>query len=216
MSKNEKRSDSPNTTESIFRAVLFDLDGVLVDACDWHYEALNEALMEVVGFEISREDHCKKYNGLPTRVKLKMLDIEPIVAAQIEKLKQTKTLKIIKNRGDVMPEKQELHSFLKNEGIKIACVTNSIRETALAMLDKTGQIEFIDLVIANEDVIRNKPHPDCYNLAAEKLGVTPSLCLCVEDSPKGVEAARLSSVPNLWVVSNSSEVTLENYREIVK
>ena len=55
------------------KAVLFDLDGVLVDACDWHYEALNRALKQVSNYEISREDHTTTYNGLPTKRKLQML-----------------------------------------------------------------------------------------------------------------------------------------------
>ena len=200
----------------MIECVLFDLDGVLVDACEWHYTALNEALREIVGFEISREDHISKYNGLPTTVKLRMLGLESQTASRIEVLKQMKTLDIIAKRAQIMPEKQELHSYLKSQGIKIACVTNSIHNTATAMLRQTGQINFIDLVVSNQDVPKNKPHPDCYNFAVKTLGVDPSTCLCVEDSLKGIEAARASCIPNLWIVSNPSDVTLENYKEIVK
>lgn len=196
--------------------VLFDLDGVLVDACEWHYTALNDAMREVVGFEISREDHVTKYNGLPTSVKLCMLGIEAPTASRINALKQIKTLEIIAERAEIMPEKQELHSYLKSQGIKIACVTNSIHTTAAAMLRQTGQIKFMDLIVSNQDVPRNKPYPDCYNFAVKTLGVDPSACLCVEDSPKGIEAARTSCVPNLWAVSTTSDVTLQNYKEIVK
>jgi HAD superfamily hydrolase (TIGR01509 family) len=195
--------------------VLFDLDGVLVDACEWHYIALNEALRQIVGFEISREDHISKYNGLPTAVKLRMLGLEAPIALRIEALKQMKTLEIISEKAQIMPEKQELHSYLKSQGIKIACVTNSIHTTATAMLRQTGQINFMDLVVSNEDVSKNKPHPDCYNFAVQKLGVDPSNCLCVEDSPKGIESARASCVPNLWIVQNSTEVNSSNYKKIV-
>jgi beta-phosphoglucomutase len=195
--------------------VLFDLDGVLVDACEWHYTALNEALRQIVGFEISREDHISKYNGLPTAVKLRMLGLEAQTASRIEALKQMKTLEIIAEKAQIMPEKQELHSYLKSQGIKIACVTNSIHTTATAMLRQTGQINFMDLVVSNGDVPRNKPYPDCYNFAVQKLGVDPSNCLCVEDSPKGIESVRASCVPNLWIVQNSTEVNSSNYKEIV-
>lgn len=198
------------------QCVLFDLDGVLVDACDWHYNALNEAMREIVGFDISRDEHITKYNGLPTAVKLRMLGIDPPTASRIEASKQLKTLDIISRQAKIMPEKQELHSYLKSQGIKIACVTNSINTTATAMLRQTGQIEFMDLIVANGDVSNNKPHPDCYNFAVSKIGIDPSHCLCVEDSPKGIEAARASCVPNLWIVSNPTDVTLENYKEIVK
>lgn len=198
------------------QCVLFDLDGVLVDACEWHYVALNNALQKVVGFQISKEDHISKYNGLPTSVKLKMLGIDSDTAALVEVVKQSNTLDIIETSGCIMPKKIELHSYLKQRGIKIACVTNSIRNTAVAMLKKTGQIDFFDLIVSNQDVYRNKPHPDCYDFAVKTLGVDPSVCLCVEDSPKGIEAARSSCVPNLWIVSNPSDVNLENYKEIVR
>jgi len=198
------------------KCVLFDLDGVLVDACDWHYNALNYALKKIIGFEISREDHINKYNGLPTSVKLNMLGIQESLASKIEKEKQLKTLDIISTQAKIMPEKQELHLYLKNKDIKIACVTNSILNTATEMLKKTGQFKFMDLIVSNEDVKNNKPYPDCYNFAVKTLGVDPYTCMCVEDSPKGIEAARRSCVPNLWVVSNPLDVTLKNYKEIIK
>ena len=59
----------------MIKVILFDLDGVLVDACEWHYLALNRALKECGLSEISEQDHVKKFNGLPTRVKLKMMNI---------------------------------------------------------------------------------------------------------------------------------------------
>jgi beta-phosphoglucomutase len=198
------------------KCVLFDLDGVLVDACDWHYEALNFALEKELGFQISRQDHLVKYNGLPTSVKLKMLNIDPDVSQKIEALKQSVTLKIIRERSTIMPEKHELHSYLKSKNIKIACVTNSIRITAEEMLKNTGQHQFMDLIVSNEDVKNNKPYPDCYNFAVAKLEVLPENCLCVEDSPKGIKAATDSCVPNLWTVTNTNCVTLKNYLEVVK
>ena len=83
------------------------------------------------------------------------------------------------------------------------------------MLESTGQFEFFDLIITNEMVENNKPHPDCYNLAVDKLNIDPENCMIVEDSPKGLEAAHSSVVPNVWHVPNSKQVTLENYRRFV-
>lgn len=196
-------------------AILFDLDGVLVDACDWHYHALNEALRTVMGFDITREEHETKYNGLPTNVKLRMLNIDDHTANKIGELKQIITMKMIYNHANIMVEKQELHQYLKNNGIKIACVTNSIAATANLMLERTGQLQYMDLIVTNEDVQNNKPSPDCYNYAIEKLGVDPSACICVEDSPKGLQAAINSRAENVWSVANSSEVTLESYRRFI-
>jgi beta-phosphoglucomutase len=198
------------------QAILFDLDGVLVDACDWHYEALNAALKEAGCGGINREAHVATYNGLPTRVKLQMLGIPDDVAAKINREKQRHTLDIIRNSATIMHEKIELHEYLKSEGIKIACVTNSIGETAREMLVSTGQMPYIDLLVSNEMVARNKPYPDCYNHAIETLGTNPQECLCVEDSPKGIEAAVASLAGHLWVVTDTTKVTKKNYVNFVE
>lgn len=192
-------------------AVLFDLDGVLVDACDWHYEALNSALIAYGYPPIGRFDHLSIFNGLPTRIKLEMLNVAKADVDNINNKKQKYTLEIIKNNANIMSEKLELHEYLKSLNIKIACVTNSIRETAEEMLKSTGQFHYFDIIVANEDVNANKPYPDCYNYAIEKLGVNPINCLCVEDSPKGIQAATASLAGHLWIVSDTTQVNKQNY-----
>jgi beta-phosphoglucomutase len=201
----------------VIKAILFDLDGVLVDACDWHYLALNRALDEVVGFAISREDHVSTYNGLPTKVKLEMLGLDEKQRKQVWQLKQDYTLETIKENSNVQTEKIKLFMSLHFDNVTSVCVTNSIRETTTVMLEQTGQLESIDFIVANEDVKNNKPHPDCYNFAVKKLDIDPSECIIVEDSPTGLAAAKASVVPNsnIWKVENSTEVTQENYRRFV-
>jgi len=201
----------------MIKCIFFDLDGVLVDACDWHYLALNKALESIGIDKISREDHITTYNGLPTKVKLEMLGLNQDESALVWKLKQDYTLDIIKKNSEIQHEKIELFSELKKENIKIVCVTNSIEETAHEMLKSTGQFEYFDLIITNELVENNKPHPDCYNLAVKKMDIDPENCIIVEDSPKGLQSAEASVIPNsnIWKVKNSTEVTLENYRRFL-
>lgn len=196
-------------------AVLFDLDGVLVDACEWHYESLNEALKDSGYDVIDRESHISTYNGLPTKVKLKMLGLSNVMIEYVNLQKQKYTLEVIKNTAKVMQEKIELHEYLKSNGVKIACVTNSIEETAREMLIRTGQMPYIDLLISNEMVSRNKPYPDCYNHAINHLGVNPLNCVCVEDSPKGIQSATSSIAGHLWVVSDTTKVNKDNYIKFV-
>lgn len=199
----------------VLNAILFDLDGVLVDACDWHYESLNASLISFGRQPINRKDHESTFNGLPTRVKLQMLGISLDEAEKINQQKQKHTIDIIRSSAKIMPEKVELLTHLRSNGIKTVCVTNSIRETTEAMLSATGQIDLFDLIVTNEDVKRNKPYPDCYNHAISILGIDPQECLCVEDSPKGIEAATASIAGHLWVVSDSSKVSLQNYLEFI-
>jgi len=202
--------------EKIIEAVLFDLDGVLVDACDWHYEALNQALINNGYNPINRDDHLLKFNGLPTKIKLNMLNISNDKAEKINKEKQKYTLDIIENTAKIMPEKIELHQYLKSQNIKIACVTNSIKETAEKMLIQTGQMPYIDLLISNEHVKQNKPHPECYNSAIQILKVNPINVMCVEDSPKGIQAAMASIAGRCWIVTDTTQVTKKNYSNYMK
>ena len=194
------------------KAILYDLDGVLVDACDWHYESLNRALDELCGFTISRDEHIRHYNGLPTKKKLEMLKSKEVIREdQFSKIwakKQKLTIDIIKENAKIDVEKIELHKKIQGLNIVCACVTNSIRETAMLMLDKTGQIDYMKFVITNEDVQNPKPHPEGYIEAMTRLGVLPHETIVVEDSPKGLEAARSSSA-NVLNVKNSRDVTFD-------
>lgn len=197
----------------MIQSILFDLDGVLCEAQDWHYESLNRALDKIVGYKISREDHEATFNGIPTRVKLDILTKKGIVAPEqhdeIWILKQNLTVDVINDLAKVLPEKQEMHFKLKELGIKIACVTNSIRKTAQLMLRNTGQLDFMDLVISNEDVRFPKPSPEGYINAMVDFGTRPEISLAVEDSDKGYAAA-LASTAHIWRVKNSTEVTCDN------
>lgn len=191
------------------KAVLFDLDGVLVDACDWHYEALNRALREVAGYEISRQDHETTYNGLPTKVKLKALAEKGLIQEsdieRISELKQELTVGVIEDLCTVDSSKTQLMARLKKEGYKLACVTNSIRKTARLMLKNSGVLEYLDCVISNEDVCNAKPHPEGYIKALVMLNCLPQNAIIVEDSPKGIQAAKLVGA-KVVEVANATEV----------
>lgn len=191
------------------KAVLFDLDGVLVDACDWHYEALNRALKQIANYEIPREEHVSTYNGLPTRVKLEDLVSRCIIQEDeietISDLKQSLTMDVIQDLCKVDDSKVQLMEHLSRQGFKLACVTNSIRKTALMMLEKSGILQYMDCIISNEDVKNSKPHPEGYIKALVLLNCLPSNAIIVEDSPKGLQAARLTGA-KVIEVANATEV----------
>ncbi len=177
------------------RAVLFDLDGVLVDATEWHYEALNRAL-GLFGYTIARYEHLTTYNGLPTRKKLEMLSIEKGfprgLHSLVNKIKQKYTREEILRSCTPYFEKEFMVHQLKREGFKLAVCSNSIRESVELMLRGSGIYDLFDLVLSNEDVTHAKPDPEIYLAACERLGIQPAEALIVEDAPHGLEAARRS------------------------
>lgn len=197
---------------------IFDMDGVLVDACEWHRVALNEALKQVCNYEISLEQHYNEFNGLPTKVKLKKLVESGLISKNIintiEDTKQEKTLEIIHRDCKVRQEKIELMKYLKQNNIKIACYTNSIRKTAELMLEKTGIKEYFDLILTNQDVIKPKPDPEGYIKIMKMFNISTEECIIVEDSPNGLKAAKASGAAVLEV-KNQDCVTYELFRGLI-
>lgn len=189
----------------MIKLIIFDLDGVLVEAKQIHFETLNLALAEIGNqFVISESEHLSTYDGLKTSQKLQMLsknkNLPENTHELIWKRKQELTLqeisKINENRNLI-----ELFKELKNQGYLIACCSNSIRRSVLIMLSKIGLIEYFDLILSNEDVKNSKPHPELYWKAMSMMQVLPGETLIVEDSPPGLLAADRSGASILRVNS---------------
>ncbi len=202
----------------MIRCILYDLDGVLVDACEIHYEAFNQALMDVYGFKLSRREHEATFNGLPTKTKLEILHrqgrAETSRYVEMYDAKQTYTWEQV----DMMytdPIKVDLHTKTRHLGLKLGCVTNCILLSAEKMLLHTGQHEFMDILLSNEDVAHPKPNSEGYVTAMVRLGMEPAETLIVEDSPKGLEAARATGA-RVLEVANATEVTWDTMREAIK
>ena len=195
------------------KCVLFDLDGVMVDACDWHYQALNDALDEVCNYRICEEDHINIFNGLPTRKKLSKLILNGIIkedqAPIIEELKQKYTLEIIKSNCKEDKSKIDLILDLKSKNYLVGCVTNSIKKTATLMLQKCGVIDFLNVLITNQDCKNNKPHPEPYIKALVFLNCYPENSIIVEDSESGIKAANMTGCKVIRV-RDATEVNLRN------
>lgn len=177
----------------MIKAVLFDLDGVLIDATDWHFRALNRALA-LFGFEISRYDHLKTYNGLPTRTKLEMLSVEAGLPSSlhgmINRLKQVYTREEILQSCWPVFEKEYMMSRLRRDGLRVAVCSNAIRESVELMLGRAGLLPWVEFILSNEDVATPKPDPAIYQAAMARLGVAPHEVVIVEDAPHGILAAR--------------------------
>jgi HAD superfamily hydrolase (TIGR01509 family) len=198
----------------MFKLIIFDLDGVLVNAKEIHYRALNDAILNVTHHEpymITWDEHLSTYDGLKTRDKLSMLTkkkkLHPEYYDAIWNRKQELTLEALHK---LEPDNRIKNVFieLRNAGYKIACCTNSIRRSTVTSLSRLGLIEYIDIVITNEDVRNPKPHPEMYWKAMSMLDVLPEETLIIEDSPVGLLAAYRSN-GNVIRVNNPADITLD-------
>lgn len=200
----------------MIKAILFDLDGVLVDACRMHQVSFNRALMDVAGFSIGEDEHISYFNGLPTKKKLEALIKEGRVKEkdkeEIFSLKQKYTIEEIPNTIFPSYHKQKMHERIKRMGIEEVCVTNSIQKTAELMLIASLQLQYMKFLISNEDVAAAKPSPEGYRLAMERLSMDPGDVLIVEDSPHGIEAAKASG-GHVLSVKGHEEVVWETIEE---
>ena len=189
------------------KLVIFDLDGVLIDSKDYHYDALNEALGEE--YAISREEHVSTYDGLPTTAKLELLSKNKGLPAdryeEIWRAKQENTLHIFKTKVDKDYELMGYFQQLSDEGYKIAVASNSIRNTVKIILLRLGLLEFVDIYVSNEDVVRNKPFPSMYWKCMMALGALPDDTVILEDSHIGRQGA-LDSKCHLVPIENRSDL----------
>lgn len=200
------------------KAIIFDMDGVLIEAKDWHYEALNKAL-SLFGEQISRYEHIVTYNGLPTRKKLEMLSMERDLPKGLHKfindIKQQYTMEIVYARCKPVFYHEYALSRLKHEGYRIAVCSNSIRQTIELMMEKAALSKYLDFYLSNQDVTEAKPHPEIYSKAIEKLGLPSHACLIVEDNENGFKAAKASG-GNLMKVNSIDEVNYQNIKAHIR
>lgn len=201
------------------KLIIFDLDGVLVEAKQIHYDTLNQALKEIGDqYVITEAEHLSIYDGLKTTQKLELLTknkgLQPEFYDGIWFRKQYLTIEAI---SQLQPDLQKIELFkqLRDKGYKLACASNSIRRSVLVMLAKIGIIEYMDLILSNEDVKNSKPHPEMYWKAMSMMGCLPEETLIVEDSPHGLLAASRSRA-NVLRVDDPHDLTLDKIESKLK
>lgn len=197
---------------------IFDLDGVLIESKELHYEALNDALTMVdLRYRISREEHLSTYDGLPTSNKLKTLSIKKGLPVEcfdrIWKDKQRFTISRLKNI-EKSSKLIDICQWLKKQEYKIAIASNSIRETVKVSILSLGIMEYVDYIMTNEDVHRSKPFPEMYWNCMIALGAIPRTTIIAEDSHIGRQAA-IDSGATLLPIENTFDLTLDKVKGIV-
>jgi HAD superfamily hydrolase (TIGR01509 family) len=194
------------------KAILFDMDGVLIEAKEWHYVSLNKAL-KLFGYFISRTDHLTTYDGLPTKTKLDLLTKEcglPVGLHNfINEMKQQYTTEMIHSLCKPTFHHEYALSKLKEQGFKLAVCSNSIGSTVELMMKKSNLDKWLDMQLSTDDVKNPKPEPDLYIMAMRQFNLNPEECLIIEDNENGIRAAKASG-GYLLEVQETREVNLTN------
>lgn len=186
----------------MIKAILFDLDGVLVDAVNLHQKAFLEAVKPYK--EIDEKYHMENLNGLPTKKKLEKLGFYRDMIEKINSEKQEITFKLIPKTIKPIKEVVEVVEEVKKMGIPFAVCSNSIRKST-ELLVEAGGIQGAEFLISNQEVVNPKPHPEMYLKAIQRLGLNKEEILIVEDSPVGLEAARVTGA-NVCQIENPYDI----------
>ncbi len=182
----------------MYKAVLFDLDGVIADTMSLHYEAFRQAFAKY-GLQVTPLE-IYELEGMPSK------DVgKALVKRKGARLTDEQVLKAVEDKREIyrslaakdaktFPGVTETLRMLRENGIKLALVTGSNLKTVTEVLKKISLEEAFDTVISGDDTPRGKPHPDPYVKGMDRLGIPPANCVVVENAPLGVESAKAANV----------------------
>lgn len=199
----------------MIKLIIFDLDGVLLDSKNIHFEAFKEAVKEIENIQVEKDYHDRYLCGNPTKVKLVKLGISDINKIHtINLLKQKLTLKYIQLL-EKDAELKNILSLLAASNFKLACASNSIKETINTILIKLDIKKYFSFIVGNDEVSIPKPSPEMYNKCMLRFGISPQETLAVEDSEIGLQTINNAGVCGL-MVKNRQDLTLEKIYQAIQ
>jgi len=181
----------------MFKALIFDMDGVLIDSEPLHKQIEQDILIEL-GIHVSLEEHFKfasmgkeMWNFMEKRYGFN----RKTTADELHKEKAKRYLKALTSKP-ILPIDglKELAQHATSRGLKLAVASSSSIKNITLVLDAIGLTSYFTLIVSGEQVPRNKPFPDIYIKTAELLNLDPSECLVVEDSANGMKSAKAAGM----------------------
>lgn len=185
------------------RAVLWDMDGTLVDSGEYHYEAWRDT-MAGLGRGLTREEFAATFGQRNDAILRRA--IGPQVTADeitgIGDAKEAHYRALVHARGiEALPGVREWLTRLRAAGWRQAIASSGPRRNAETIVAVLGLEGTFDVIVAAEDVVHGKPHPEVFLTAAARLAVAPGRCVVVEDAPSGTEAGRRGGMRTIGVLT---------------
>jgi len=197
-------------------AVLFDLDGVIVDSKEAHFLAFKQ-FGEEVGYPFTRETFTHIF-GMHNNEIFPIVFGHPLPQEEIDKLsvrKEAIVREMIRGHVAALPGAKVLVRALREAGFHLAIGTSTPLANVELILGELGLQEEFQAIISAENVQEGKPHPQVFLLGAQALGIPPEHCVVIEDAVAGVQAAHNGGMKALAVTTNHSREALSKAERVV-
>lgn len=184
------------------KAIIFDVDGVLVDSYRAHLESW-QMLARETGVTFTEDDFARTFGRTSRDILLEHFDsdLDRDAIRALDDRKEALYREIVADDFPAMPGAAALICALDDGGWSIAAGSSGPPENVELCLDRLGVRERFDAVVTGRDVTRGKPDPQVFQLAAERVNTPPARCIVVEDAPAGLEAARRAGMHRVGFVS---------------
>lgn len=198
----------------MIKAVIFDLDGLLIDSEIISYKIYKEILHQF-GHNFTIEEYTQNYSG-KTEVKnvtnlINTYSLPWTIEKGLDNVYKIEN-RFIAQGVDLKYGAKELLSYLKENNFKIAIASSSTRDRALTILKQHNIVEYFDDFVFGNEVEKGKPNPDIFLKACDKLSEKPEKCLVLEDSEAGIQSAYSANIPVICIpdmkVSNDSYLNM--------
>jgi beta-phosphoglucomutase len=192
----------------MLKAILFDLDGTLIDSEYFHFDCWNEILAES-SVQLTYDDWVKNYAGIPLPVNAqRLIDKYNITTPYDELVERREALTLDRfktNDVALMPFVLENLEFFTEKGLTLALVTSSPRADVEAVFARNGLKHFFKFTITRSEVTNSKPHPESYETCVRELGLAKDECIVFEDTQNGVKAAKAAGLVCLAIQRDKTE-----------
>jgi HAD superfamily hydrolase (TIGR01509 family) len=179
------------TTARDDRAVIFDMDGVLINSEPLHCRATQEVLAKY-GVTMTEADYYRRYIAYSDWEIMEILLPDAPARAAAADAKSRRYLELIGSRVPAFPDGLQL--LTRSDGWRVALATGSMRHEAELALHALGIRNYFEQIVTREDCIKGKPDPEPFLRAANGLGVPATRCVVIEDSPGGIRAAKAAGM----------------------
>lgn len=194
------------------RAVIFDMDGVLIDSEPLHFRATQD-ILKAYGVALTEVDYFSRYIAYSDWEIMELLLSDPALRPAAAEAKSRRYLELVGSGVPAFPD--GLHLLGRADDWRVALATGSMRHEAELALASLGIRDRFQTIVTREDCVNGKPHPEPFLRAAEGLGLPPRRCVVVEDSPGGILAAKAAGMQCVAVTHSCPKSSLREADLIV-